>query len=180
MCQCVLMHLSFSPLMSSPVPLFMPSIVDVSTILDNTDPECKESNTINPATWSKMGSITYNWEVSGYDLKWESRAKFNKWLIYEQAAIGIKIRLSKTRYSKNNTLYSICETFCYICNRTGGKSYYIKKMKKEWKIESKWIEEGCLCLIQIKTYPYTDIILGKYNHDHSYPARKDNLKYIQI
>src|SRR5216684_6832525 len=152
----------------------------VSTILDNTDPECKESNTINPATWSKMGSITYNWEVSGYDLKWESRAKFNKWLIYEQAAIGIKIRLSKTRYSKNKSLYLTCETFHCACNGTGGKSHYMKRTTCERKIENKRIEGGCPCLVQIKTYPHTDTILGKYDHDHSHPTGKDNLKYIRI
>ena len=50
----------------------------------------------------------------------------------------------------------------------------------EWKIENKQIEGGCPCLIQIKTYPHTNTILGKYDHDHSYPTRKDNLKYIQI
>jgi len=166
--------------MSSPVPLPAPSIADIPAIPDNANPEREESNTINPTILSKMGSITYNQEVSGYDLEWESRAEFNKWLTYEQAAIGIEIRLSKTRYSKNNTLYSTCETFHCMYNRTGGKSHYVKKTMREWKIKSKWIEGGCPCLIQIKTYPHTDIILGKYDHNHSHPAGKDNLKYIQI
>ena len=56
----------------------------------------------------------------------------------------------------------------------------MKKMTQEQKIESKWIEGGCPCLIQIKTYPHTDIILGKYDHNHSHPTGKDNLKYIRI
>ena len=123
--------------MSSPVPLPAPSIADIPAIPDNANPEREESNTINPTILSKMGSITYNQEVSGYDLEWESRAEFNKWLTYEQAAIGIEIRLSKTRYSKNNTLYSTCETFHCMYNRTGGKSHYVKKTMWEWKIESK-------------------------------------------
>src|SRR5258708_14924653 len=166
--------------MSSPVILAAPSIADVPAILDDADPKHKESDTIDPTILSKMGSITYNQEVSGYDLEWKSRAEFNKWLTYEQATIGIEIRLSKTRYSKNNTLYSTCETFRCMHNRIGGKSHYVKKTMWEQKIESKQIEGGCLCLVQIKTYPHTDIILGKYDHDHSHPARKDNLKYIQI
>jgi len=166
--------------MSSPVPLPAPSIADVPAVPDDADPECEESDTIDPAISSKMGSITYNREVSSYDLEWESRAEFNKWLTYEQAAIGIEIRLSKTRYSKNNTLYSTCETFRCMRNGTGGKSHYMKKTTWEWKIKSKRIEGGCLCLVQIKTYPHTDIILGKYDHNHSHPAGKDNLKYIRI
>ncbi len=166
--------------MSSPVLLPAPSIADVPAILDDADPKHKESDTIDPTILSKMGSITYNQEVSGYDLEWKSRAEFNKWLTYEQATIGIEIRLSKTRYSKNNTLYSTCETFRCTRNGTGRKSHYVKKTTWERKIKSKRIEGGCPCLVQIKTYPHTDIILGKYDHDHSHPAGKDNLKYIRI
>src|SRR5258708_21529233 len=87
-------RLSSSPPMSSPVPLPAPSIADVHAVPDDADPERVPS--IPPP---KMGSIIYD------------REEFNKWPTYEQAAIGIEIRLSKTRYSQNNTLYSTCETF---------------------------------------------------------------------
>ena len=50
----------------------------------------------------------------------------------------------------------------------------------ERKIESKWIEGGCPCYVQIKTYPHTQTILGKYNRDHSHPTSEENLKYIWI
>ena len=79
----------------------------------------------------------YNQEKGGYNLEWESRDDFDKWLTHEQAAIGIKIRLSKTCYSKNNKLYLKGEIFCYTCNGTGGKKYHIKMTARERKIDSK-------------------------------------------
>ncbi len=170
--------LSSSPLMLSPAPLPVPHIADIPTVPDDADLEHIKSDTINPTMSSKMGSITYNWEVNGYNLEWKSRAEFNKWLTYEQAVIGIEIRLSKTRHSKNKSLYLTCETFHCMCNRIGGKSHYMKKTMCEQKIKNKQIEGGCPCLIQIKTYPHTNTILGKYDHDHSHPTGKDNLKYI--
>ena len=50
----------------------------------------------------------------------------------------------------------------------------------ERKVASKQIEGRCPCSIQIKTYPHTNTVLGKYSPDHSHPTGKDNLKYIQI
>jgi hypothetical protein len=124
--------------------------------------------------------MTYDREENGYNLEWESRADFKDWLAHEQTAIGIEIRLSKTRHSRAREVYSTCETFRCAHNRTGGKSHYVKKTTRERKIESKRIEGGCPCYVQIKTYPYTNTILGKYDHDHSHPTGKDNLKYIRI
>ena len=56
----------------------------------------------------------------------------------------------------------------------------MKKMMRERKIDSKRIDGGCPCIIQIKIYPHTGTVLGKYNHDHSHPTGKDNLKYNRI
>jgi hypothetical protein len=150
--------------MSSPVP-----VVNALAVPDVAD----------PATSSKTGSITYDREEGGYNLEWESRADFNDWLSHEQAAIGIEIRVAKTRYSKSQ-LYSSCVTLRCARNGTGGKSHYVKKTTRERKIESKRIEGGCPCFVQIKTYSHTNTILGKYNSDHSHPTGKDNLKYIRI
>ena len=73
--------------MSSPVLLPMPFPIsdDVPTVLDDASPKC-----IDPATSSEIRSIMYN-QNNGYDLEWESRSDFNKWLTHEQAAIGIEI-----------------------------------------------------------------------------------------
>src|SRR5258708_11278086 len=147
--------LSSSPPMSSPAPSPAPHIADVPAVLDDADPDNVESTPIDPAMSSKMGSITYDREVSSYNLEWESRAKFNKWLTYEQAVIGIEIRLSKTRHSKNKSLYLTCETFRCVRNGTGGKSHYMKRTTRERKIENKRIEGGCPCLVQLKPDRHT-------------------------
>jgi hypothetical protein len=154
------------------------SVVDVPASVPALPDEAGPDD-IDPATSSRIGSITYDREEGGYNLEWESRADFNEWLTHEQAAIGIELRLSKTRQGKTK-LYSRSETYSCACNGTGGKSRYVKKTTREWKIESKRIEGGCPCFVQIKTYPHTNTIMGKYNHDHSHTTGKDNLKYIRI
>jgi hypothetical protein len=151
------------------------SVVNVPAVPDDPGPE-----RIDPATSSRMGSFTYDREEAGYNLEWESRADFDKWLTHEQAAIGIEIRVSKTRVSKTRELYSTYETLRWAGNGTGGKKNYTKKTARERKIDSKRIEDGCPCFVQIKTYPHTNTVLGKYHHDHSHPTGKDNLKYIRI
>src|SRR5260370_18621497 len=123
--------------MSSPTPSPVPSIADIPTILDDTGPD---PDTINPAASSRMGSMTYNWEENNYNLEWESRDDFIRWLTHEQATIGIEIRLSRTRHSKNNSLYSTCETYCYVRNGTGGKKNYLKKTTHETKIDGKRLQ----------------------------------------
>ena len=162
---------SRSPPMSSPIPVSY----NAPAAPDHAGPEH-----IDPATSSKIGSMTYDREENGYNLEWESRADFTQWLTHEQAAIGIEIRVSKTRQSKARQaqLYSTCETFRCARNGTGGKSHYVKKTTRQRKIESKRIDGGCPCYVQIKTYPHTNTILGKYDHKHSHPTGKDNLKYI--
>jgi hypothetical protein len=166
---------SLQPPTPSPMSPAMSSVVDTPAVPDDAGPE-----RINPANSSRIGSITYDREEAGYNLEWESRADFNEWLTHEQTAIGIEIRISKTRESKPHDLYSTCETFRCACNRTGGTSRCVKKTTRERKIDSKQIEGGCPCFVQIKTYPHTNTISGKYHHDHSHPTSKDNLKYVRI
>jgi hypothetical protein len=161
---------------SSPVP----SIANVPTVSDDASPERADPDAIDPATSTKMGSITYDREEASYNLEWESRDDFDKWLTHEQAAIGIEIWLSRTYYPKNSALYSKGKIFCCARNGTGGKKHYVKKTTCERKIDSKRIKGGCPCSVQIKIYPHTNTILGRYNANHSHPVGKDNLRYIRI
>ena len=126
--------------------------------------------------------ITYDWEGNGYNLEWESRAKFKHWLTNEQQAIGIEIQQCRTKHSKawEQQVYLTHETFRCTCNQLKGTKSYVKKMKQERKIKSKQIEGDCPCLVEIKTYSHTNTKLGKYNHDYSHPTGKDNLRYIWI
>ena len=151
----------------------VPSIANiptlVPTILDDAGPE------EDPP---KIGSMTYDQEQNGFNLEWESRDDFSNWLRLEQKEMGIELRISKVW--KSQAHYLSKEIFSCTHNGTGGKKVYVKKTTCERKIDSKWIEGGCPCFVQIKTYPNTETILGKYNHDHSHPTGADNLKYIRI
>jgi len=44
-----------------------------------------------------VGSIMYNWEENGYNLEWETRANFDKWLTHKQKAVGIEIQIATVR-----------------------------------------------------------------------------------
>jgi len=62
----------------------------------------------------------------------------------------------------------------------GGLKPYQKKMTREQKIESKRIAGGCPSLVQIKTYPHTSVVLGKYISNHSHAIGMENLKFIRM
>jgi hypothetical protein len=153
--------------MSYPVP----TVVNVPAMPDTS-----------PDTPLRMvGSITYDREENGYNLEWETRADFNTWLSHGQKALGIEIRIAKTQLSKvRQQVYLTCETFRCAHNGCGGLKPYEKKTTRERKIGSKRIQGGCPCYVQIKTYPHTDTILGKYEFNHSHETGKNNLKYIRI
>ena len=169
------LHASLQPYtppaqMSSPAP----TLIDVPAAPVNagTDPA---------APLRTVGSITYDREENGYRLEWETRADFESWLSHEQRALGIEIRRSKTRTSKaQQQVYLTCETFRCARNGCGGLKPYQRKTARERKIDSKRIDGGCPCYVQIKTYPDTDTILGKYNFNHSHETGKNNLKYVRI
>ena len=160
--------------MTSPVASVtnVPLPVDAGAINLTIDPA------IDPATSLRMGSITYDRNENCYDLEWESRDDFDRWLTNEQDTHGIEICISKVQRGKQ--LYLSSETFRCTCNKTRRVKHYEKKTTQGRKIESKRIKGGCPCYVQIKTYPHTQTILGKYNCDYSHPTGEENPKYIQI
>ena len=151
------------------------SVADVPALPDEAGPDG-----IDPATSTRIGSITYDREQGGYNLEWETRDDFERWLTHEQQALGIEIRRSKTRNSQARDICLTCETFRCTRNRIGGTKSYEKKTTRERKIASKRIEGGCPCYVQIKTYPHTKTVLGKYESNHSHETGKSNLKYIRF
>ena len=167
--QSILPH--YSPAqMSSPAP----TVVDVPVMPVDAGPDHATSLRL-------VGSITYDREENGYNLEWETRADFDRWLTHEQKANGIEMRLAKSQISKaRRRVYLTCKTFRCTRNGTGGLSRYEKKTARERKIESKRIEGGCPCFVQIKTYPHTDIVLGKYISNHSHAIGMENLKFIRM
>ena len=76
--------------MSSPVPSIADIPALVPAVLDDAGPEKDPP---------KTGSMTYDQEQNGFNLKWESRDDFSNWLRLEQKEMGIKPRVSKVQKS---------------------------------------------------------------------------------
>ena len=137
----------------------------------------ERTDLIDPATSCLRGSITFDWK-HGFSLEWESKEAFKDWLDNEQTAQSIELRPSKIEHG--SVLYTTNQIFRCARNGTGGFKAYQKKTTRERKIESKRIAGGCPCHVQIKTYPHTAVVLGKYITNHSHPIGMDNLKFIRM
>jgi hypothetical protein len=132
---------------------------------------------IDPATSRLRGSITYDRE-HGFNLEWDSKEAFKAWLDNEQTAQSIELRPSKIE--RGSALYATNQIFRCARNGTGGLKPYQKKTARGRKIESKRIAGGCPCLVQIKTYRHTAVVLGKYISTHSHAIGLENLKFIRM
>ncbi len=135
------------------------------------------SDDIDPATSPQTGSITYDRE-NGFNLEWDSIGSFKDWLDNEQTTQSIELKISKIAH--RSSLCTTNQTFRCTRNGTGGLSKYQKKTTRKRRAESKRIAGGCPCFVQIKTYPHTDIVLGKYNSNHSHPIGMENLKFVRM
>jgi hypothetical protein len=161
---------------------FIEDITNAPTVRGDTAPDHSQNGhkcviQIDPTTSHLLGSITYDQE-HGFDLEWDSKEAFKDWLDNEQMAQSIELRPSKIEH--RSALYTTNQIFCCMHNEMGGIKKYQKKTTCEWKIESKWISGGCPSLMQIKTYPHTNIVLGKYISNHSHAIGMENLKFIQM
>ena len=109
------------PLLPTQMSLPTPTIVNIPGMPVEAGPD--------PATPLRMvGSITYDREESGYNLEWETRANFDRWLTHKQKALGIEIQIAKTWLSKAwQQVYLTCETFRCVHNGCGGLKPYKKK-----------------------------------------------------
>ena len=142
-------------------------ITNVRVLRDDTAAARANLNDpIDPATSCLMGSFTYDRE-NGFNLEWDSIEAFRDWFDKEQMAQAIELKLSKTTHV--SALFTTSRTF--RCTRKGtGGSKYQRKTTREQRMESKRIAGGCPCVVQIKMYPHTGTVLGKYNLNHSHPS----------
>jgi hypothetical protein len=159
--------------------LFIEDITNVPAVRGTAPDLSQNGHTcviqIDPTTSCLLGSIMYDWE-HGFDLEWDSKKAFKDWLDNEQTAQSIELRPSKIEC--RSALYMTNQIFCCTHNGLGGIKKYQKKTMCERKIKSKWISGGCPSLMQIKTYPHTNIVLGKYISNHSHTIGMENLKFI--
>ena len=178
-------HVLYCPMSDfTNAPLIVPNFADVPIERDETwsapnhsQIGLEHADLIDPATSCLRESITFD-RKHGFSLEWESKEAFKDWLDNEQTEQSIKLRPLKIEHG--SVLYMTNQIFRCMCNRMGGFKAYQKKTTCERKIESKRIAGGCPCHVQIKTYPHTAVVLGKYITNHSYPIRMDNLKFIRM
>ena len=135
------------PGMTSPSPVAsVPLLVDAEAIID---PDI--DSVINPATSIQMGSITYDQNENGYNLEWESRDDFDRWLTNEQEAHGIEIQISKVQGGKQ--LYLSSKTFRCMCNRTGGVKHYKKKTARKERSKVSRLGAGAPVMSRLRPIP---------------------------
>ena len=164
-----------------PMP-FIEDITNAPVVRDDPAPDLSQSGLarvcpIDPATSRLLGSITYDRE-HGFNLEWECKEAFKIWLDNEQTDQSIELR--PFRIERGSALYTTNQIFRCARNGTGGLKHHQKKTARERKIENKRLAGGCPALVQIKTYPHTAVVLGKYVSNHSHPIGMENLKFIYM
>ena len=107
-------------------------------------------------------------------MEWPNFEEFQVWLKEEQLDKSIEFILSSTKPGK--WLWSKKRT--YVCSHQmsgGHKKYEIKHPDWERKFDSK--KTGCRCQIEIKHYPHTLAILGRYTEEHDHEIQSANIAY---
>jgi hypothetical protein len=110
-------------------------------------------------------------------MEWENIDEFEAWLKGEQLADSIEFIVSSTK--TGTRLWTKKRT--YVCSRqmSGGQKKY-EKVHPDWqrKLDSK--KTGCRCQIEIKHYPHTLIILGRYAKQHDHQIQLANVAYTRL
>ena len=110
-------------------------------------------------------------------MEWAGITKFDTWLKEKQLAKSIEFILSHTKMGTR--LWSGKRTYVCSCQMSGGQKLYDKKLS-DWqcKIDSK--KTGCRCQIEIKSYPHTETILGRYKEDHDHEIQLANIPFTRL
>ena len=107
-------------------------------------------------------------------MEWAGITEFDTWLKEEQLAKLIKFILSRTKMVIR--LWSRKQTYVCLHQMSRGQKQYNKKLP-DWqhKFDSK--KTDCQCQIEIKSYPHTETILGRYKEDHDHEIQSANIPY---
>ncbi len=123
------------------------------------------------------GSFQYDQESGDYELSWESLAKFDTWRQEQQQIDSIDLLLANTELG---TRYFSWRRI-YRCSRQGSggiKPYEKKCPDRIQNFGPKRI--GCPCKVDLKGYPGTHVILGRYIRTHDHPIGMENLIYTRL
>ena len=126
----------------------------------------------DPATSTRVGSISHDRVKKGFNLEWEDLDDFNAWCKAEQLDNSIEfISHHTTRLA--GPIWRKCHVYSCACGRTKGKVPYQPKSGTNRKIEKKFMD--CKCKITLKLYWHVPTVLGRYDTEHNHPIHQDNL-----
>lgn len=130
-----------------------------------------------PRNVSRPGSFEHNSKLAEFNMKWSSIEEFTAWLQREEHNKCIELKINTKKFSDDG---NFVEKHRYVCSRqgTGGIKQVARKTEQKYNIESK--HTGCTCVLIIKLYPDTLIVLGKYTDSHSHPTGNGNLKFTRL
>jgi hypothetical protein len=123
------------------------------------------------------GSFEHDQESAGYDLSWGSLAEFNVWRQEQKRADAIDLCLTNTTVGVQHFSWRRI----YRCSRQGSggiKPYDKKYPDRSRKIGPKYI--GCRCKVDVKAYPGTNVLLGRYLRTHSHPIGMGNIVHTRL
>jgi hypothetical protein len=124
------------------------------------------------------GHYTSDLKSGKYELSWPSLAAMEAWIIKEERANFIELKLKDTIL--NDKLHWD-EKYVLVCARqgTGGaKPYEKKKPSRGRKVPTKRIK--CPCRLVAKTYPNSAQVLGTYKKNHSHLIGPINAKFTAL
>jgi hypothetical protein len=129
----------------------------------------------DPATSTRVGSISHDRVKKGFNLEWEDLDDFNAWCKAEQLDNSIEFISHHTTRSAGPIWR---ERRVYSCarGRTKGKDPYQPKSGTNRKIEKKFTD--CKCKITLKLYWHVPTVLGRYDTEHNHPIHQDNLRFM--
>jgi len=129
-----------------------------------------------------VGSFEHDFKYGAYPLCWENRCDMEAWMLKEEKNTVEFIKQKTLHPPSKETSMLWHKKQVYVCSRSlsGGKSKYMKKHNWDRAVPTKKLEEGCPCRLTIKTYAYTDKILGKYNNNHSHKTGNSNTRFTRL
>ena len=123
------------------------------------------------------GGFQYDQEFAGYDLSWGSLAEFDAWRQDQKSADTIDLVMCLNESGSKHFSWRRV----YWCSRHGSggiKPYDKKYPDRIRKFGTKRI--GCPCKLDLKAYPGTNVLLGRYLKTHSHPTGMGNIVHTRL
>lgn len=116
-----------------------------------------------------------------FNKSWDNLPAMLAWLRAEEEFVIMELRLNKRTEHPAGDRGAWMNQYYYYCARqgTGGLHRYVRK-HPEWNHKVGTKRTGCTCQLQVKSYPNTTLLLGKYLPTHSHPVGEPNARYTLL